>query len=223
MLSAAFMKILEARPRDYDRRMDQASRGVVRTLKEAVAALVEAEDEVLELGCGTGELAFMMVRGGARVVGLDRSEAMVAEARRRIEAEEGLEGRFEVRHVAVEAMDELPAESFDSVVATLVLSELSEEERRYALSHGARVLRPGGRFVIADEVVPRTTGRRLLRAALRLPATAATYLVAGSRSRPLEDIGGELSAAGLAVDGEERFAGGTMALVSAHKGEEESP
>src|SRR5918911_1265581 len=37
----------------------------------------------LELGCGTGRLALPLLRSGARVVGVDRSEAMLGRARRK--------------------------------------------------------------------------------------------------------------------------------------------
>jgi SAM-dependent methyltransferase len=36
---------------------------------------------VLELGCGTGRLALPLMRSGARLVGIDRSDAMLARAR----------------------------------------------------------------------------------------------------------------------------------------------
>jgi SAM-dependent methyltransferase len=39
---------------------------------------------VLELGCGTGRLTFPLGRAGVRVVGVDRSAAMLARARQRL-------------------------------------------------------------------------------------------------------------------------------------------
>src|SRR4051812_12829721 len=44
--------------------------------------LAAAQDgRVLELGCGTGRLTIPLARAGARVVGIDRSEPMLARAR----------------------------------------------------------------------------------------------------------------------------------------------
>src|SRR5689334_12439680 len=47
--------------------------------------LAAAQDgPVLELGCGTGRLTIPVARAGADVVGIDRSEAMLARARQRL-------------------------------------------------------------------------------------------------------------------------------------------
>ncbi len=54
MLSYIFMKILEGRPRSYDRLMDKVSRGQVKTVKEAVVAEVPEDAHVLEMGCALG-------------------------------------------------------------------------------------------------------------------------------------------------------------------------
>jgi ubiquinone/menaquinone biosynthesis C-methylase UbiE len=214
VFSYVFMKILEGRPRSYDRRMDRVSRGRVRTLKEAVASQVPQGERVLEIGCGTGELAEMLVERGAGVEGFDLNPAMISQARERIE-KRGLGGRFIVRQMGVDDMDGLPSAAFDVVVSMLVLSELSPDERRFALKHAARVLRPGGRIVIADEVVPRTRARRVLHAVLRAPAAALTYLVASGISRPIKDLVGDLARAGFIVHKEERGHRGAFALVVA--------
>jgi SAM-dependent methyltransferase len=45
---------------------------------------VNAGGPVLELGCGTGRIALPLGRAGAHVVGIDRSDAMLARARKRV-------------------------------------------------------------------------------------------------------------------------------------------
>ena len=167
---------------------------------------------MLEIGCGTGELAAMLVRAGARVVGFDLSPSMVAAAGRRIEAE-GLEGRFTVRVMGVDGMDALPANTYDAVVSTLALSELSGGEIRFALGEAARVLVPGGLLVIADEVVPRTRVGRALHAAVRAPLLAATYLVSRASTRPISDLAGRVAASGFTIEKEVRSHGDAFALV----------
>jgi hypothetical protein len=83
------------------------------------------------------------------------------------------------------------------------------------LKHAARVLRPAGRIVIADEVVPRTLARRVLHAVLRAPAAALTYLIASGTSQPIKDLAGDLARAGFIVQKEERGHGDAFALVVA--------
>jgi len=214
MFSYVFMKILEGRPRSYDRQMDRVSRGRVRALKEAVCAEVDAGNEVLEMGCGTGELGALLLDRGARVDGFDLSPTMVQTARERIAAE-GLEDRLKVWEMGVDGMDTLAEKSYDAVVSTLVFSELSDDERRYALRQAYRALRPGGRLIVADEVVPRTRARRWTHRAIRAPLLALTYLVSRSSTRPLADLPGELTAAGFTVDRIDRSHGDTVAVMIA--------
>src|SRR5690348_1314056 len=45
---------------------------------------VNAGGPVLELGCGTGRIALPLGRAGAHVIGIDRSEAMLTRARKRV-------------------------------------------------------------------------------------------------------------------------------------------
>jgi SAM-dependent methyltransferase len=45
---------------------------------------VHAGGPVLELGCGTGRIALPLARAGVHVVGIDRSDAMLARARKRV-------------------------------------------------------------------------------------------------------------------------------------------
>ena len=220
MFSYVFMKILEMRPNSYDQQMDKVSRGRVRAVKKAVAAEVPRGSQVLEIGCGTGELAGLIIERGCTVRGFDLSPSMVKTAEQRIETN-NLKGRFSVKQMGVDGMDGFPGENFDVVVSTLVFSELHDDERRFALKHAARVLRPAGTIIIADEVVPQTTGRRVFHTIVRLPLLALTYLVSSSLTRPIDDLVGEITEAGFIVEKEMRSHGDSFALVVGRKREEE--
>jgi SAM-dependent methyltransferase len=96
----------------------------------------------LDVACGTGVLAREMHRRtapGGRAVGLDRNPGMLAVARRTEPAIDWLEGRAETLS--------LPDGRFDAVVSQFGL--MFFEDRLAALSEMWRVLRPGGRMVVA--------------------------------------------------------------------------
>jgi tRNA (cmo5U34)-methyltransferase len=118
-------------------------------LQEAVVAATAevGAKRVLELGTGTGETAMRVWarHPGARWVGIDASEAMLARARERLpEADLRLQ-RLE---------DPLPAEPFDLVVSVLAVHHLDATGKQDLFSRVARALRPGGHFVLGDVVVP---------------------------------------------------------------------
>jgi SAM-dependent methyltransferase len=102
---------------------------------------------VLDVGCGTGDDAREMARalgGRGRVVGVDNSRAMVAEARRRAEGQ-GLPVEFVVGDARALP---LPAESFDGCRADRSLMHVPGP--RQALREILRVTRPGGRVAVYE-------------------------------------------------------------------------
>ncbi len=101
----------------------------------------------LEVGCGPGaDLIDLIdvVGPSGRLVGLDASEMMLAEARRRAEAR-GATIRFE--HGDVEALPFADG-AFDACRAARLLVHLADPAR--AIAEMARVVRPGGRVVVYD-------------------------------------------------------------------------
>ena len=94
----------------------------------------------LDLGCGTGEVAFRAVRAGARVTASDLAPALIETARKQA-ADAGLQLTLEVADC-----EELPYDdaSFD-VVSSSVGVIFAPDHARVA-SQLARVCRPGGRL-----------------------------------------------------------------------------
>ncbi|MDO4784535.1 MAG: methyltransferase domain-containing protein [Propionibacteriaceae bacterium] len=104
-----------------------------------------ASGEVLEVGVGTGaNLGYYATE--VRLTGLDWSSGMLNIARDKAER---LTRPVELRQGDA---SELPFEdaSFDAVVASFVLCSVPDP--RAALREGLRVLRPGGRLLLADHV-----------------------------------------------------------------------
>ncbi len=117
-----------------------------RMLSEVVRALgPDADDRLLDAGCGTGNLTRLLLQGGAEVVGVDASSAMLARAR-----EKCRDGVFMERDLNLPLP--FPRAAFDGVASIHTLYVLQAPER--TLRELARVTRRGGRLVI---VHPRPT------------------------------------------------------------------
>jgi tRNA (cmo5U34)-methyltransferase len=102
---------------------------------------------ILELGVGTGETALRVLERhpGAHLTGIDVSPEMLEEARRRLPHADLRVARLE---------DPLPDGSFDLVVSTLAVHHLDGAGKADLFRRVAEALEPGGRFVLADVVVP---------------------------------------------------------------------
>ena len=108
----------------------------------ALAGDVDGLD-TLDLGCGTGAMSELLGPAGARVTAVDLAPHMVAVARERLAGVPGIVG---VEVMDAQALD-LPDASFDLVVAALSLMFCPDHPAAFAEVH--RVLRPGGRLVMA--------------------------------------------------------------------------
>jgi len=97
--------------------------------------------DVADLGCGTGRHASRLARAGARVVALDFSEQMLAEARAKTA---GAAVRF-VQHDLAALPLPLAAAAFDRVLCCLVLDHV--ESLRSLFEEMRRILRPDGRIL----------------------------------------------------------------------------
>ena len=111
--------------------------------------------DVLDIGVGAGALLGLLAPRARSAVGLDISRGMRVLARSRLQ-QAGL------AHCTIRAGDmhalAFPDLSFDLVVLDEVLSLSTDPQR--ALAETARVLRPAGRLLVLDRILP---------AALRLP------------------------------------------------------
>ena len=110
---------------------------------QALAGLLNDEWVVGDLGSGTGQMAAAIAPFVARVIAVDRSGDMLQAARRRVREWPNVE----VRRGDLEA---LPVEDATLDAATLILVLHHVPDPAAVLSDVARVLKPGGRLLIAD-------------------------------------------------------------------------
>jgi ArsR family transcriptional regulator len=102
-------------------------------------------DSLLDLGTGTGRMLELLAPLYSRAVGIDASAAMLAVARANLDRAGIVNAQ--VRHGDIQHLP-FGRNAFDVVTIHQVLHYLDEPER--AIAEAARVLRPGGRLLIAD-------------------------------------------------------------------------
>lgn len=198
MSTYVLMRILESAPRRYELGIRLLTFGRVAKAYDRLASHVTKGQRVLDLGCGPGALALRAVWRGADVKAIDVNPEMLEIAAERL-ARSGLETKVELVEMGVAELDREGAESYDVVMSGLCFSELSNDERRYALAQSARILRPGGLLLIADEVVPRGRVARLIHALVRVPLVALTYLVTQQTTHAIANLPEQVDAAGFSI------------------------
>ena len=128
--------------RDYDRMNHLMTAGLDRCWrKRAVQGL---HGKVLDVACGTGDMAMELLRQGCSVTGVDLSKEMMAIAKRKAP-------QAEYRLADVERLPFGDA-SFDAVTCAFGVRNFVHLEQ--GLSEMLRVLKPGGRMVILELATP---------------------------------------------------------------------
>ena len=126
-------------------------RGQWRELRQRTANLasIQPGEQALDVGCGTGTLAMEVARrvgATGRVTGIDPGTQQIARARSKA-ARRNVPIKFQI---GVIEQIPFPDQTFDVVLSTLMMHHLPAPLKRLGLGEIARVLKPGGRLVIAD-------------------------------------------------------------------------
>lgn len=133
--------------------------GYAESLREA-ASLVTITDGplVLDVGIGTGAFAALLAERGARIVGVDPSEAMLDAGRLRHPEFVYGSGTF----------TDIPLDdaSADIAVSSFAFHEVPTSERLVACREVARVVRPGGPICLLDIMFASAESRDAARVAI---------------------------------------------------------
>lgn len=118
---------------------------------------LQGNEKVLDVGCGRGLFSTLLAKRlpSGRVTGIDIWQGKDQSGNSLLRAQknallEGVENRVEFQTADMRKIP-FPDDSFDLVVSSLVIHNLSlKEDRLLALSEMARVLKPSGMLVIVD-------------------------------------------------------------------------
>jgi tRNA (cmo5U34)-methyltransferase len=120
-------------------------------LQESIAVATEAvaATTILDLGTGTGETLgrVLSLHPAARAIGVDESAGMLAVARSHL-------AEYDVTLQVADLLSPLPAGPFDLVVSALAIHHLDGPGKAALFARVAGALRPGGRFVLGDVILP---------------------------------------------------------------------
>ena len=138
--------------RIWSRRVNSWDHHTPSGLEKVTAAVLAAVRprpgcQVVDLGCGTGQLSLPLAQCGARVLAIDVSAAMVG----RLQANARERGISNVEGLDIPIEDlSLPSGSVDLVVTSYALHHLRDADKSLVVSAAYQWLRPGGTLVVAD-------------------------------------------------------------------------
>ena len=150
-IAVTFMRKLELEPDTYDEKFTALTKGVNVEVKDWVLERIGTSKSILEVGCGTGALAVKMALKGNDVLAIDKNFQMINTAMKNYPSEKDVKLIYQIGTIR-----ELPADenSKDIIVSTFMLSELRPFEQQIFLRSAWKVLKPGGKLIVAAEFIP---------------------------------------------------------------------
>lgn len=140
----------------YDRLNHIMSLNIDRIWRRRVMRIIRhaKPQRIMDVATGTGDLAIAMARkvNEAHILGVDLSEEMLSEARKKIKRLE-LEKRITLEKGDAENLTMVASESVDAATVAFGVRNFENIER--GLSEIYRTLRPGGKLVVLEFSMPK--------------------------------------------------------------------
>ncbi|MHA2027273.1 MAG: methyltransferase domain-containing protein [Candidatus Thorarchaeota archaeon] len=168
-MAVAFMASLERSPETYEQEFDNVLDGRGHQIMERILEFISPEMKVLDLGCGPGQFVIEASKKGATVIGVDSNESMIAVAKKRASSRDRSPEFVQADALSLcedskEVQEKFPSlfssGTFDVVVSTFLLSELTPTQRNLFLQIVRGFLSDDGILVIAAESLPKSSSDR---------------------------------------------------------------
>ena len=210
-MSYIFMKILEKRPGSYDAGIAKYAAGDFGKVREEMLSLIKEGDRVLDVGCGPGTFSIECARRGASVEAVDVNPQMLYTADLAA-GKAGVKDRVNCQEMTATELDFEPG-SFDAIVFSLSMSELREVEQMVAMNTAFDLLKPNGKLIVADEVVPKSPGARFWYHLRRSVLYLITMVIARAVTQPVREIEHKFTASGFDIERDETYERGSLKLI----------
>ncbi|MFW9823745.1 MAG: methyltransferase domain-containing protein [Candidatus Thorarchaeota archaeon] len=145
------MRKLEQEPDTYEDKFTELTKGVNIEVKEWILDKVGKGNIIMEVGCGTGDLASKIAQKDNDVIAIDKNFQMVSTAMKNYPKEKDVKLTYQIGTIR-----EMPAgeNSKDVIVSTFMLSELGPFEQQIFLRNCWKILKQNGKLLIGAEFVP---------------------------------------------------------------------
>ncbi|MFX0051269.1 MAG: methyltransferase domain-containing protein [Candidatus Hermodarchaeota archaeon] len=182
------MKILEKQPESYDEEFYKLFPDS-KKIYEIINEKIEGKGRVLEIGCGTGQLAVQLAKKGLDVITVDVSPEMITYAMGNAEKAEVkihfIEGDFTSFKIFEYLVKLGP---FDVIVSTFVLSEFTPLRQQLFIKQISQLLSETGKLYISADTYPSSFLHRIRFSAKRFINSQLTIFRNVAITNPIKNF-----------------------------------
>ncbi len=217
-MSYVYMKALEKKAEKYDKGINYLTLGRLPKIKTYISDnLIHKNENVLDIGMGTGTFAILCAKKKANVTGIDYSEKMLEVAKKNIK-QEGLTESIQIIKMPIIELDEQFSDKyFDKITAILSFSELYQDEQDFCLNQINKILKDDGEFILVDEVKPKKVWKKIVYFFVRIPLVIITYFKSQLTTNYLKNIEKRLESHNFSLIEEKYFLLDTLKLIRLKK------